>query len=82
MVRADFESCSQIQQKAAKVYLDQKQWNRMGLVNTAKAGRFAADRAIREYADNIWHAKPVPENVTVKPAKKAAANVSLIEPQR
>ena len=82
MVLADFESYSQIQQKAAQAWRDQQKWNRMGLVNTAMAGRFAADRAIREYADNIWHAKPIPENVSVKPAKKAAANVSLIEHQR
>ena len=82
MVLADFESYSQIQQKAAQAWRDQQRWNRMGLVNTAMAGRFAADRAIREYAENIWHAKPIPENVSVKPAKKAAANVSLIEHQR
>lgn len=82
MVLADFESYSQVQQKAARVYGDQRHWNQMGLVNTAMAGRFAADRAIREYAENIWHAKPVPENVSVKPAKKSAANVSLIERQR
>ena len=72
MVLADFESYSQIQQKAAQAWRDQQRWNRMGLVNTAMAGRFAADRAIREYAENIWHAKPIPENVSVKPAKKAA----------
>ena len=82
MVLADFESYSQVQQRAAQAYRDQRHWSQMGLVNTAMAGRFAADRAIREYADNIWHAKPIPENVTVKPAKKAAANVSLFEPQR
>ena len=82
MVLADFQSYSQIQQKAANVYRDQKRWNRMGLINTAMSGRFAADRAIREYAENIWHASPVPDNVEVKPVKKAAAHVSLIEPQR
>ena len=31
----------------------------MSLVNTAKAGIFAADRAIRDYANTIWLAKPV-----------------------
>ena len=82
MVLADFESYSQVQQRAAQVYRDQRRWNQMGLVNTAMAGRFAADRAIREYADNIWHAQPIPENVSLDPAKKAAAKVSLIERQR
>ena len=28
---------------------------RMAIMNTAKSGVFAADRAIREYAQNIWH---------------------------
>ena len=32
----------------------------MALVNIAGAGRFAADRAIHEYAQNIWGATPVP----------------------
>ena len=27
----------------------------MSLVNIAKAGIFSADRAVREYAENIWH---------------------------
>ena len=29
-------------------------------MNIAGAGRFAADRAIRDYCGNIWHASPVP----------------------
>lgn len=35
-----------------------KKWDRMSLINTAKAGYFSADRSIREYADNIWHIRP------------------------
>ena len=27
----------------------------MSLINIAKSGFFAADRSIKEYADNIWH---------------------------
>ena len=30
-------------------------WNRMSLHNIARSGIFAADRAVAEYADNIWH---------------------------
>ena len=30
---------------------------RMSIINTGKSGIFAADRAIREYADNIWGVK-------------------------
>ncbi len=60
MALADFQSYRQAQQKAERLYADQKTWNRMSLVNTAGAGRFAADRAIRDYAGNIWYASPVP----------------------
>jgi starch phosphorylase len=60
MALADFESYRGAQQKAERLYADQKAWNRMSLINTASAGRFAADRAIRDYAGNIWHASPVP----------------------
>ncbi len=67
MALADFESYREAQQRAEQLYADQKTWNRMSLVNTASAGRFAADRAIRDYAGNIWHASPVPP---VKASKK------------
>ena len=62
MVMADFESYSTAQKKAQNLYRsDPMTWTRMGLINTANAGIFAADRAIREYADNIWFASPIPE---------------------
>ncbi len=60
MVLADFHSYKQARKKAELLYGDTAGWNRMGLVNTAMAGRFAADRAIREYAENIWNATPLP----------------------
>lgn len=63
MVLADFDSYAKAQKKAEALYGDAKNWQRMCLTNTANAGRFAADRAIREYADNIWHAKPLPEKI-------------------
>lgn len=60
MVLADFDSYAKAQQKAETLYGDAAKWQQMCLINTAKAGCFAADRAIKEYADNIWHATPVP----------------------
>ena len=61
MVLADFDAYAQAQKKAVALYNDRLHWMKMGLINTAMAGRFAADRAIREYAENIWGASPVPE---------------------
>ena len=28
-------------------------------MNVASAGKFSSDRTIRQYADEIWHIKPV-----------------------
>lgn len=58
MVLADFDDYCRVQSCISKVYKDKKAWNRMSLVNIAKAGIFAADRAIADYARDIWHAEP------------------------
>ena len=55
MVLADFESYRNAQALAGQAYLDRRRWNRMSLINIARSGIFAADRSIREYAQNIWH---------------------------
>ena len=64
MVLADYSDYAAVQEKASQVYKDQTAWNRMSLVNIAQAGRFAADRAIREYARDIWGASPVKGEIT------------------
>ena len=59
MCLADFESYIHAQQQIEEAYNDEKQWQKMSLVNTAKAGIFSADRAVKEYADRIWHIQQV-----------------------
>ena len=59
MALADYEDYCKAQQTAAKLYADKEKWNRMSLMNIAKSGIFAADRSIDDYANNIWHIKPV-----------------------
>lgn len=58
MVLADYGDYCAAQRKASELYKQKDVWNRMSLLNIAGAGRFAADRAVREYAENIWHTKP------------------------
>ncbi len=60
MCMADFESYHQTQNKVKELYrTDKKLWSKISLNNIASAGIFAADRSIKEYADNIWHLKPL-----------------------
>lgn len=59
MCLADFESYMNTHEAMIRDYQNREKWNRMSLINTAKSGYFASDRSIREYADNIWHIKPI-----------------------
>ena len=58
-VLADFASYCEAQDKLDKAYSDKMRWARMSLMNTANAGFFSSDRAVKEYVDRIWHLKPV-----------------------
>ena len=57
MVLADFADYRRMQQYAVSVWADKKKWQQMSLMNISGAGIFSADRAIHEYAENIWHTK-------------------------
>lgn len=59
MVLADFADYKNAQMKAEQLFADRETWNRMSLMNVAGAGRFACDRAINEYARDIWHTDPL-----------------------
>ena len=61
MVLADFADYQKAQHNAEKLFADRDVWNAMALMNTACAGRFSADRAIDEYAANIWHTRSAQE---------------------
>ena len=55
MLLADLPSYCEAQQRLGRAYTDRTHWNTMSLHNVARAGIFAADRAVAEYADTIWH---------------------------
>jgi len=54
MCMADFGSYYAMHNKVDQTYLTSEKWAKMSLNNIATAGVFAADRSIKEYADNIW----------------------------
>ena len=55
MCFADFADYVATADRMDKAYRDVDEWNRMSLKNISEAGRFSADRAVREYATKIWH---------------------------
>lgn len=58
MCMADFAAYSATQHEISTLYsTDKTKWNQMSLRNIAAAGYFSADRAISDYANNIWNLK-------------------------
>ena len=57
MVLADFDDYCRAQRLASEQYGNGQEWNRKCLINIAGSGRFAADRSVGEYAENIWRVK-------------------------
>ena len=55
----DFEDYCRAHDDIRAAYEDRMRWGSMSVTNIARAERFAADRAVREYAERIWHTKPV-----------------------
>ena len=54
MVIADYRAYADCQHKLYERITDEDERARLAIVNTAESGFFAADRAIEEYAKNIW----------------------------
>jgi len=58
-VLADLEAFDAAMKRAERAYLNQDDWARMAIYNVAKMGYFSSDRSVREYAEKIWHIKPI-----------------------
>lgn len=60
MALADFRAYVECQEQVSQAWSDPGHWDRMSILNVARMGKFSSDRAIRDYAERIWHVKPVP----------------------
>jgi starch phosphorylase len=56
---ADFMAYIQAETEAAQLYQDRARWTTRAILNVARMGKFSSDRAIREYAEDIWKLRPV-----------------------
>jgi starch phosphorylase len=57
---ADLTPYVQTQERVGKLYGDRSAWSHKAILNVACSGKFSSDRSIREYAEDIWKAKPCP----------------------
>ena len=57
---ADLTAYAAAQSKVSALYQDPDAWARRAIVNVGSSGKFSSDRAIAEYAADIWDAKPCP----------------------
>ncbi len=55
LLLADYASYIETQDRVGKLYQNQDEWTRMAILNVANMAKFSSDRAISDYANNIWH---------------------------
>ncbi|HMX09322.1 MAG TPA: glycogen/starch/alpha-glucan phosphorylase [Burkholderiaceae bacterium] len=59
LLLADYESYVDTQDQVDALYRNADEWTRRAVLNVAGMGVFSSDRTISEYADQIWHTRPV-----------------------
>jgi starch phosphorylase len=58
-VLADLPGWLEAQDRVDRLYADPEEWQRWVLHNIAAMGPFSSDRAVRQYAADIWNLRPV-----------------------
>jgi starch phosphorylase len=59
LLLADFASYMEAQDRVDDLYRQPGEWTRKAILNVAAMGMFSSDRTIAEYAEEVWHAKPL-----------------------
>jgi len=58
MLLADLPDYIRTQEGVDAAYQDRDAWDRKAVINVARAGKFSSDRAIKQYASEIWRLEP------------------------
>ncbi|MCB5260953.1 MAG: glycogen/starch/alpha-glucan phosphorylase [Candidatus Cloacimonetes bacterium] len=56
---ADFRAFIETSAMVDELYSNREEWVKKAILNIARIGKFSSDRAIREYAEQIWNIKPL-----------------------
>ena len=59
LVLADYADYLACQERVSAAWREPAKWMQMSILNTARAGKFSSDRAIREYCERIWNVQPM-----------------------
>ncbi len=59
LLLADYADYVTTQARVDDLYREPSQWAAKAITNVAGMGIFSSDRTIREYAEQIWHVRPV-----------------------
>jgi starch phosphorylase len=59
LVCADYRAYLDCQDNVNQQYLNVASWTQMSVLNVARIGQFSSDRAVQEYANDIWKVKPI-----------------------
>ena len=72
-VLADLEAFDNKMEEVEKDFLNKDIWTQKAILNVARIGKFTSDRAVMEYAKNIWNTSPCgPEQKSKKTNRKIA----------
>ncbi|NYH27063.1 glycogen/starch/alpha-glucan phosphorylase [Paraburkholderia bryophila] len=63
LLLSDYASYVAAQDRVDELYRHQREWTRRTILNTAGMGAFSSDRTIAEYAEQIWHATPLVQDL-------------------
>ncbi len=69
LVLADYRSYVDCQERVSEAFRDKERWSRMAVLNVARMGKFSSDRAVAEYAREIWRVEPVEVDLETRPVR-------------